>query len=133
MKHRGKCSKLKYEHAFIEGLRPLEPRGTADNGFGNPFRVLPRSRGALGPHRLLARGGKDCVLPCIHLLYIKRLDRQIALRFGMAEVRINAGSSELCDRLIEAFRDLKVQRVSHSETLQVSVAFAVVEQALHEV
>jgi hypothetical protein len=23
MKHRGKCSKLKYEHAFIEGLRPL--------------------------------------------------------------------------------------------------------------
>jgi len=26
--------------------------------------------------------------------------------------------------------DLKVQRISHSETLQVSVAFAVVEQAL---
>jgi hypothetical protein len=32
-------------------------------------------------------------------------------------------------RLIEAFRELKVQRISHCETLQVSVAFAVVEQA----
>jgi hypothetical protein len=31
-----------------------------------------------------------------------------------------------------AFLDLKVQRVSHSETLQVSVAFAVVEQAFEE-
>jgi hypothetical protein len=32
----------------------------------------------------------------------------------------------------KAFRDLKVQRVNHSETLQVSVAFAVVEQAFEE-
>ena len=63
---------------------------------------------------------------------IKRLDRQIALRFGMAEVRTNPGTGELCDRLIEAFRDLKVQRVSHSETLQLSVPFAVVEQAFEE-
>jgi hypothetical protein len=32
----------------------------------------------------------------------------------------------------KAFRDLKVQQVSHSETLRVSVAFAVVEQAFEE-
>ena len=60
------------------------------------------------------------------------LDRQIALRFSMAEVRINAGTNELCDKLIEAFRDLKVQRIGHCETLRVSVAFAVVEQAFEE-
>jgi hypothetical protein len=30
----------------------------------------------------------------------------------------------------KAFRELKVQRISHCETLQVGVAFAVVEQAL---
>jgi hypothetical protein len=46
-------------------------------------------------------GGKDCVLPYIHLLYIKRLDRQIVLRFSMAEVRINASANELCDRLTQ--------------------------------
>jgi len=50
----------------------------------------------------------------------------------MAEVRINAGTNELCDKLIEAFRDLKVQRIGHCETLRVSVAFAVVEQAFEE-
>jgi hypothetical protein len=32
----------------------------------------------------------------------------------------------------KAFRNLKVQRVSHSEILQVSVAFAVEEQAFEE-
>jgi len=32
----------------------------------------------------------------------------------------------------KAFRDLKVRRISHCETLQVSVAFAVVEQAFEE-
>ena len=32
----------------------------------------------------------------------------------------------------KAFRDLKVRRASHCETLQVSVAFAVVEQAFEE-
>jgi hypothetical protein len=77
-------------------------------------------------------GGKDCVLPYIHLLYIKRQDRQIVLRFGMAEARINAGTGELCDRLTQGVPGLKVQRVSHSETLQVSVAFAVLEQAFEE-
>ena len=68
--------------------------------------------------------------PALHppALY-QRLDRQIVLRFSMAEVRISASTNELSDRLIEAFRELKVQRISHSETLQVSVAFAVVEQA----
>jgi hypothetical protein len=70
--------------------------------------------------------------PNLRLPYIKRLNRQILLRFTMAELRISASTNELCDRLIEAFRDLKVQRVSHSETLQVSVAFAVVEQAFEE-
>jgi hypothetical protein len=66
------------------------------------------------------------------LFVIKRLDREIVLRFGMAEVRINAGTGELCGRLLEAFRDLKIQRITHSETLQVSLAFAVVEQAFEE-
>ena len=97
----------------------------------DPFKVFPGPRGALALTVSLP-GGKDCVLPYIHLLYIKRQDRQILLRFGMAEVRINAGTNELCDRLIEAFRDLKVQRLSQSETLQLSVAFAVLEQAFEE-
>ena len=97
----------------------------------DPFKVFPGPRGALALTVSLP-GGKDCVLPYIHLLYIKRQDRQILLRFGMAEVRTNPGTGELCDRLIEAFRDLKVQRVSHSETLQLSVPFAVVEQAFEE-
>jgi hypothetical protein len=52
--------------------------------------------------------------------------------FSVAEVRINAGTGELCAGSPKAFRDLKVQRISHSETLQVSVAFAVVEQAFEE-
>jgi hypothetical protein len=39
--------------------------------------------------------GKDCVLPYIHLLYIKRLDRQIVLRFSMAEVRISESGKVL--------------------------------------
>ena len=103
----------------------------SQEALNDPFKVFPGSRGALALTIALA-GGKDCVLPYVHLLYIKRLDRQIVLRFSMAEVRINAGTNELCDRLIEAFRDLKLQRVSHSETLQVSVAFAVVEQAFEE-
>jgi len=29
--------------------------------------------------------------------------REIVLRFGVAEVRINAGTGELCDRLIQGF------------------------------
>jgi len=43
-------------------------------------------------------------------------------RFSMAEVRISASTHELSDRLIEAFRDLKIQRISHCETLQANVA-----------
>jgi hypothetical protein len=54
------------------------------------------------------------------------------LRFSVAEVRISADTNELCDKLIEAFRELKIQRISHSETLHVSVALAVVEQAFEE-
>jgi hypothetical protein len=30
----------------------------------------------------------------------------------MAEIRINAETNELCDRLIETFRKLKVQRIA---------------------
>jgi hypothetical protein len=51
--------------------------------------VFPGPRSALALTISLP-GGKDCVLPYIHLLYIKRLDRQIVLRFSMAEVRISA-------------------------------------------
>jgi hypothetical protein len=50
----------------------------------------------------------------------------------MAEVRISASTNELCDRLIEMFRELKLQRISYCETLQISVAFAVVERAFEE-
>ena len=42
---------------------------------------------------------------------------------------INAGTNELCDRLIEAFRELKVQRISHCEKLRVS---GVVPEIFHE-
>ena len=68
--------------------------------------------------------------PALHppALY-QRLDREILLRFSMAEVRISASTNELCHGSHKAFRELKVQRISHCETLQVSVAFAVVEQA----
>jgi len=45
---------------------------------------------------------------------------------------IIADTNELCDKLIEAFRELKVQRISHYEALHVTVAFAVVEQAFEE-
>jgi len=48
-------------------------------------------------------------------------------RSGSAPARVSSVTA-----LPKAFRDLKVQRVSHSETLQVSVAFAVVEQAFEE-
>jgi hypothetical protein len=72
----------------------------SQEALSDPFKVFPGSRGALAL-TISMPGGKDCVLPYIHLLYIKRLDRQIVLRFGMAEVRINAGTGELCDRLTQ--------------------------------
>jgi hypothetical protein len=43
--------------------------------------------------------------------------------FSVAEVRISASTGELSDRLIEAFRDLRVQRIGHSETLRVYLSF----------
>jgi hypothetical protein len=55
--------------------------------------------------------GKDCVLPYIHLLYIKRQDREIVLRFSVAELRISAETIELCDKLIEAFSEMELQRI----------------------
>jgi hypothetical protein len=79
-----------------------------------------------------AGSGKDCVLPYIHLLYIKRQDREIVLRFSVAEVRISAETIELCDELIEAFSEIKFQRISHCEALRFVVAFAVLEQAFEE-
>jgi hypothetical protein len=61
------------------------------------------------------KSGKDCVLPYFHLLNIKRLDRQLVLRFSWAQVRINASTNELCDRLtLEALREWK----SSGESLQ---------------
>ena len=50
----------------------------------------------------------------------------------MAEVRINAITNEFCDRLTQGFPGLKVQRISHSETLRVTIAIVVVEQAFEE-
>jgi hypothetical protein len=76
--------------------------------------------------------GKDCVLPYIHLLYIKRQDREIVLRFSVAELWISAETIELCDKLIAAFSEIEFQRISHCEALCVVVAFAVLEQAFKE-
>ena len=97
----------------------------------DPFKVFPGPRGALALTVSLP-GGKDCVLPYIHLLYIKRQDRELVLRFTVAEVRIIANTHELCDKLIESFGEMKIQRISHCEALRVTVAFAVVEQAFEE-
>lgn len=53
--------------------------------------------------------------------------------WSAAEVRISAGTNEHSRQAHpRRFRDLRIQRVSHSETLQVSVAFAVLEQAFEE-
>lgn len=75
---------------------------------------------------------KDCVLPYIHLLYIKRRDQEILLRFTIAEVRITADSDDLCAKLIEAFTELKIQQITHCEHLRVAIAFATMEQDLEE-
>ena len=62
----------------------------SQEALSDPFKVFPGPRGALALTISLPGSGKDCVLHCIHLLYIKRLDQQIVLRFSMAEVRISA-------------------------------------------
>ena len=36
------------------------------------------------------------------------------------------------NKLIEAFAEMKIQRITHCEALRVTVAFAVVEQAFEE-
>ena len=104
----------------------------SQEGLNDPFKLSPAPRAALALTVSLPGSGKDCVLPYIHLLYIKRQDREIVLRFSVAEVRIIAGSNELCDKLIEAFAEMKIQRISHCEALRIVVAFAVMEQAFEE-
>jgi hypothetical protein len=74
--------------------------------------------------------GKDCVLPYIHLLYIKRQDREIVLRFSVAELRISAETIEL--KLIEAFSEMELQRIRSRRGAVRCRAFAVLEQAFEE-
>ena len=40
-----------------------------------------------------------------------RQDREIVLRFSVAELRISAETIELCDKLIEAFSEIEFQRI----------------------
>ena len=63
---------------------------------------------------------------------MRHLDQEIILRFSVAEVRMSAASNDLCDKLIEAFAEMKIQRLIHSEALRISVAFAAMEQVLEE-
>jgi hypothetical protein len=104
----------------------------SQEALNDPFKLSPGSRAALALTVSLPGPDKDCVLPYIHLLYIKRQDQEIVLRFSVAEVRIIAGSNELCEKLVEAFSEMKIQRISHCQALRVTVAFAVMEQAFEE-
>jgi hypothetical protein len=104
----------------------------SQEALNDPFKLSPGSRAALALTVSCPGSRKDCVLPYIHLLYIKRQDRELVLRFTVAEVRIIANTHELCDKLIESFGEMKIQRISHCEALRVTVAFAVVEQAFEE-
>ena len=97
-----------------------------------PYSCHPGSRAALSLLVTWPGEAKDCVLPYIHLLFIKRRDREILLRFAVAQVRIVADSDELCSKLIEAFSELKIQQISHGGSLRVTVAFAAMEQEFEE-
>jgi hypothetical protein len=62
------------------------------------------------------------------MLYIKRLHRQIVLRFGMAELRISPSTNELCDRLTQGFPGFE----SPEDQSLRNVAFALLDQAFEE-
>jgi len=98
----------------------------------DPYSCHPGSRAALALKVTWPGEAKDCVLPYIHLLYIKRRDQEILLRFTVAEVRITADSDDLCSKLIEAFTELKIQQITHCEQLKITIAFATMKQELEE-
>jgi hypothetical protein len=98
----------------------------------DPYSCHPGSRAALSLLVTWPGEAKDCVLPYIHLIFIKRRDREFLLRFTVAEVRIVADSDELCSKLIEEFSELKIQQISHGGSLKITVAFASMEQELEE-
>jgi hypothetical protein len=98
----------------------------------DPYSCHPGSRAALSLQVTWPGEAKDCVLPYIHLLFIKRRDREIVLRYTVAEVRIRADSNELCSKLLEEFSELKIQQIRHGASLKVSLAFAAMEQEFEE-
>jgi hypothetical protein len=98
----------------------------------DPYSCHPGSRAALSLLVNWPGEAKDCVLPYIHLLFIKRRDREIVLRYTAAEVRIRADSEELCSKLVEEFSELRIQQIRHGGPLKVSVAFAAMEQEFEE-
>jgi hypothetical protein len=104
----------------------------SQEALSDPFKLSAGPRAALALTVTFPGSGKDCVLPYIHLLYVKRQDREILLCFSVAEVRISGATDELCKKLIEGFSEMKIQQITHCETLRVVVAFAVMEQVFEE-
>jgi hypothetical protein len=58
-----------------------------------------------------------------------RLRKAASLGSAIWPLIISTASNELCHKLIDASWEMRIEQISHGETLQVSVAFAVVEQA----
>jgi hypothetical protein len=93
-------------------LKEMLPR----EALSDPFKVFPGPRGALALTVSREGSGKDCVLPYIHLLYIKRLDREIVLRFSMAEVRSTLTPMSSVTGLPKAFRSVAGFLISYRDT-----------------
>jgi hypothetical protein len=98
-----------------------------------PYKLHPGPRAAIALTVSFPGAAKNCVFPYIHLLYIRRQDQEIILRFSVAEVRIVAASADLCDKLIDAFGELKIERIIHSNELNIALSLAVTDQVFEPV
>jgi hypothetical protein len=105
-------------------VKIIEPIGQSETAIRSRLRDLFEK----GGHRLFicdTRGLTDEHSYELSMICtVRHLDQEIILRFSVAEVRMSAASSDLCDKLIEAFAEMKIQRLIHSEALRISVAFA---------
>ena len=64
---------------------------------------------------------KRVIFPYIHLLFIKRRSLEIALVYPFGEVHLKPHSNELCEKLLNAFREFKVDKVYHGRQIAVTV------------
>jgi hypothetical protein len=66
---------------------------------------------------------KHVILPYIHLLVIKRRQQEITLSYSFAEVRIQPRSTELCEKLLLALREFRVDKLYDGKDFSVTVLF----------